>query len=246
MITFKSCPICDSHLLVEREPRVATPLNEDYEIMPGVKLIAAVLSHYYICQDCHLIFQNPRMTDRELNKFYSQGYYFRMVEMTEEEMDETEAHRAKIDTQIIRQYIGNVYAHLDVGCGRGHLLDLVDATIRVGIEANMNNVKIKGVKIYSKIDKVPHKTFDLVTAIHVLEHVSKPLDYLKKMAKLVNKNGHLIVEVPTWKSPGGSLRLPHLYHFEPDVLRVLCKKAGLYVIHVGFTPHLILICKTHS
>jgi 2-polyprenyl-3-methyl-5-hydroxy-6-metoxy-1,4-benzoquinol methylase len=111
------------------------------------------------------------------------------------------------------------------------------------VDANIDYIKAKSVSIYSDINQVPQKQFDLVTAIHVLEHVSKPLDYLKKMTNLVKKGGYLVIEVPTWKSPGGSLRFAHLYHFEPDVLKLMCAQVGLTVEHTEFTPHLLLICK---
>ena len=224
------------------EYRVVHCANFTAEIMSGVKVDAAVVARFCICRDCSLIFQNPRMSDRELDKYYGTGYYRRTINATDEEMDTDEAYRAKIDIEIIRRYAGKVSSHLDIGCGRGYLLKAVGADEMAGVETDETYVKAKGVKVYSKIGKIPAKKFDLVTAIHVLEHIANPLDYLKKMAKFVGKEGYLVIEVPTWKSPGGPLRLAHLYHFEPDVLKLMCKQAGLSVIHTEFTPHPIVIC----
>lgn len=218
-------------------PRVA------YEVMPGVKVNATVVAYYFLCQNCHVIFQNPRMSDQELNKFYSEGYYRRLLNMTDEERDNDEMYRAKVDLDIINKSVGKVKSHLDVGCSRGYLLELVKADFKAGVESDVNNVTAKGVKVYRQISEVPSKSFDLVSALHTLEHVPDPKSFLEDMIKLVHKNGSLVIEVPTWKSPGGPLRLPHLFHFEPDVLKLMCQEVGLKVLHVEFTPHLLLICK---
>lgn len=212
-------------------------------MMPGVKIDAAIISYYSVCQNCGVIFQNPRLTDKELSKYYKEGYYRRSIDSKVEEMDKNELLRAEVDTQIIKKYKDTINSHLDLGCSRGYLLEKVGAKIKIGVEENIKYVEIKKVEVYPDIKDIPNKTFDLVTAIHLLEHVPHPLEYLKTIRKFLSTDGLLILEVPTWKSPGGPLRLAHLFHFEPDVLRKLCRQAGLDPIDVEFTPHLMLICK---
>lgn len=242
MINLNSCPVCDSADITKYHQIGLSPFVV-HEIMPGVNFDVAVISRYFICQNCHVIFQNPRMSDQELDKFYSEGYYRRTLNLTDEEISKDETYRAEVDAGIIKRLIGEVNAHLDIGSSRGFLLDKVGASVRVGVEPNVSDVRVKGVKVYPQMSKVPRQSFDLVSAIHVLEHEPAPLGYLKKMTKFVGKDGHLILEVPTWKSPGGPLRLAHLFHFEPDVLKLLCREVGLKVVHVEFTPHLVLICQ---
>jgi len=242
MITLKSCPVCEGNNIKEVR-RIVTISRTTAEIIPGVKIEALPVSHYFQCQECQLIFQNPRFSDSELEVFYSQGYYRRMIEMDSAAQDSDELNRAEVDAKIIKEKVGEVSSHLDIGASLGYLLDLVGAKIKVGIEAEVHRPQVNGVKVYRKISDVPQESFDLVTAIHVLEHVSKPLKYLQTMTKFIGRDGNLVIEVPTWKSPGGPLRLAHIYHFEPDVLKLMCKQVGLRVIHEEFTPHLLLICK---
>lgn len=242
MTTITFCPICASKNITQYHQSGFAP-HVIFEIMPGVKIDAAVISRYFLCQNCHIIFQNPRMSDEELNKFYAEGYYRQTLNLTDKDKDDDERHRAEIDSEIIKQYIGKVTSHLDLGCSRGFLLEAVGATVKIGVESDIKNVSLKNVKVYPEIKKVPQKSFDLVTAVHTLEHVPDPINFLKDMIRKVSENGHLIIEVPSWKSPGGPLRLPHLFHFEPDVLRLMCKEVGLQVLETKFTPHLLLICK---
>lgn len=245
MITLKSCPICGSTLIARYHLKGFAP-RVIHEIMPGVKVEADVVTFYSVCQDCHLIFQNPRLSDSELEIFYSQGYYRRTVGVTQEVGDAAEKFRAEIDSEIIKKHVGKITSHLDIGASRGYLLEAVGASIKVGIEPDAGCVDVKGVTIYPDMNQIPRKSFDLVTCIHTIEHVSCPLDYLQSMTKFIGKNGHLVIEVPTWKSPGGPLRLAHLYHFEPEVLKSMCFKAGLEVLHELSTPHLLLVCKKDS
>lgn len=245
MITLKSCPVCKKNT-IDVYPRIGMAPHVMHEIMPKVKIEASIISHYFICQSCHIIFQNPRMSDKELDKFYSLGVYRKLVNMTDKQMDEDEEFRAKVDANIISKYVVNIKSHLDMGSSRGYLLDLMGAKIKVGVEPNIKYSKEKNINVFSKIKNVIAKKFDLVTSIHNLEHVPDPLAYLKNMVKCVKRDGYVVIEVPTWKSQGGPLRLPHLYHFEPDVLRLICKQVGLKVVQIEFTPHLILICKLNN
>lgn len=243
MIILKSCPACGNDRIVGYNQTGTAP-RVLHEIIPGIKVDIAIITRYCVCQDCNLIFQNPRMSDLELDKYYSRGYYRQNLDATEEETITSEKERAAVDGGIIKNYVGkSIGSHLDIGCGRGFLFDEVGASIKTGIEPEVSYVRVKGIDIYPNIKMFPPMQFDLVTVIHVLEHVPYPLDFLKKIIKFVSKNGYLVIEVPSWESPGGPLRLAHLSHFEPDVLKLMCAQVGLQVIHEGSTPHLILICK---
>jgi len=241
MFTLKSCPVCNSYRITVH--RVIAGGDLKCEMMPGVKVDAAIITRYSSCQNCDLIFQNPRLSDTELDQFYSSGYYRRTVNQPPEGMDISEANRAKIDAKIIEKHIGKVKSHLDSGCGMGYLLNEVNAELEVGIESDVNYVKFKDIKAYREMSQLAQKSFDLVTSIHSLEHIPYPLDYLKSMVKFVNKNGHLVVEVPSLQTCGGPYGFAHLHFFKTDVLEKMCIQAGLCVQHTEYTPHLLLICK---
>ena len=243
MITLKSCPVCKSKNIGQYPQTGIAPIVT-HEIMPAVFVDAALIARYFLCQNCHVIFQNPRMSDEELDKFYTDGFYRRLINVSDEKKEmENMMYWAKFHSKIIKENFGKVNSHLDVGCGRGYHLIEVGAKIKIGVEPDSNYVAVAGIDIFSRMNQMPQKSFDLVTAIHTLEHVPDPKSFLTEMMKKISKNGHLVIEVPTWKSPGGPLRLPHLFHFEPDVLRLLCREIGLHVLETKFTPHLFLICK---
>lgn len=242
MAKLTSCPICNGQNFVEFQQMGLAP-TVMHEIFPGVEIPVAIISKYDVCQNCRVIFQNPRLGNKEVEMFYKGGFYRRSLNLTEKRMSDDEKNRAIIDSKIIKKHSGLIRSHLDIGCGRGYLLKVVNAPVKIGVEADSMYVKSKGITLYSKISQVKQASFDLVTAIHVLEHVPDPMELLKYMKNKVSKNGLLVIEVPTWNSPGGPLRFSHLFHFETDVLKLLCQEVGLKVIEVEFTPHLLLLCK---
>lgn len=88
---------------------------------------------------------------------------------------------------------------LDFGCGKGKFLNLSKKNTKniAGLEINKQfiNHLSKKFKMYEDIDKIDQK-FDIITLFHVLEHIPNQIDTLKKIKKIINKNGKLIIEVP--------------------------------------------------
>lgn len=240
MVNINGCPNCKSNNLKEY---CTVPSGElTIEITQGVRVNGVIVVKYHECQNCKLIFQNPRLSEEELNTFYASGYYRLNINQPIGGMEKGEEDRAIMDLSIIKKYVGNIESHLDVGCGLGFLLKMIDAKTKVGIESDINYVKFKDIQVYKSLAEVGNKKYDLVTSIHELEHVYYPMAHLEEMAGLVKSGGYLVIEVPSSKSGPSIFGLPHLSYFEPDVLKLMCKKVGLKVISTEFTPHLIMIC----
>lgn len=135
---------------------------------------------------------------------------------------------------------------IDFGSGYGGFLMQAKPFTKniLGIELDVN-VK----PIYEKNDiPLVHNlddTFgimggDLLTAFHVVEHLSDPITTLKQLASLLKPNGKMIVEVPNaddalltiYKNKAFSeftYWSPHLYLYNSYTLKMLAQKAGLKV-----------------
>jgi SAM-dependent methyltransferase len=138
-------------------------------------------------------------------------------------------------------------AVLDVGCGRGDLLELFKAhgwraagtqVSRTAAEAARRR---RGVDVL--VGELPdlgleHSSFDAVLFLHVLEHLDRPAQYLLEARALLRPGGLLVVEVPNCESPGFKLLglrnfcldYPnHLIFFTPSALRGLIEQCGFAV-----------------
>jgi SAM-dependent methyltransferase len=78
----------------------------------------------------------------------------------------------------------------------------------------------------SEPDAIPG-TFDLITLVHVLEHVANPSALLKRLSAKLAPHGHILIEVPTFiRSPFDLLVADHCTHFTPEALAALLQRVG--------------------
>jgi SAM-dependent methyltransferase len=142
-------------------------------------------------------------------------------------------------------------AMLDVGCGRGLLLDAFlerswsVAGTQLSRTAAQSCERRSGAKVH--VGELPELALEeagyrLVTFYHVLEHVGRPLEYLREARRLLRPDGLLVVEVPDAGSPAFRALGPrhfcvdhphHLFFFSADSLRGLLDRAGFEVAGVS-------------
>jgi ubiquinone/menaquinone biosynthesis C-methylase UbiE len=133
---------------------------------------------------------------------------------------------------------------LDIGSGRGFMLYYLKKyygykrTIGTQISENAYEFSRKKLKleIYNEDLlglKLGDKNFDIITMWHVLEHVTNPEEYVKRISELLSDKGKVVIEVPnfnswTRKATGeywlGLDMEHHLNFFTPDILINLLKK----------------------
>jgi SAM-dependent methyltransferase len=95
---------------------------------------------------------------------------------------------------------------LDVGTGHGDALDIAveRGWKAVGVEpipAAQAVARANGHVVHlgrlQDLD-LPPKSFDVVSASHVLEHLIDPVGFLRSLTRLTRRNGTVLVEVPNW------------------------------------------------
>ncbi|MEK6697996.1 MAG: class I SAM-dependent methyltransferase [Nitrospirota bacterium] len=132
---------------------------------------------------------------------------------------------------------------LDIGCGSGKFLLQMkrlgwDA---VGIDLDLKGARLskaKGLEVYQGILEemsFPEKSFDVITLIHVIEHLEDPLQTLKESRKYLKKGGKLVIVTPNSDSVGAKYfginwrgwEVPrHSYVFSPQMIEKIVEKSG--------------------
>jgi SAM-dependent methyltransferase len=107
------------------------------------------------------------------------------------------------------------------------------------------NLNVKGALLEEA--GLPEASFDVVCAMHVLEHLPRVTDFLMTIARWVKPGGHLFVEVPNYRSVQrrnsgaawvGLRPLEHVAHFTPATLSATLRRAGLEPVVVRTPTYL--------
>jgi 2-polyprenyl-3-methyl-5-hydroxy-6-metoxy-1,4-benzoquinol methylase len=125
---------------------------------------------------------------------------------------------------------------LDIGCGNGSFLRAF-GRIRpewslAGTELNDKYIQsvmsIPGIeKLYNCDPCDVEGKFDLISMIHVLEHVVNPYEYLEHLQNKLAPNGLMLIEVPNYlKNPFDLLIADHATHFQVESITNLLKCSG--------------------
>lgn len=191
-----------------------------------------------LCSNCGLVYQSPRMTVSELDKFY-RSEYRRLYQGSEDPAKKdlsVQKARAEILENVLKSAgVEKIRRYADIGSSSGLLLEKIRDDYRcqvIGIEpgeAYREYAENKGLKIYESLESVRRAgeaAFDLISIIHVLEHISDPVEYLKQLRKtFLSSDGKILIEVPNLYAHD-CFEIAHLTSFSRHTLHEVMKKAG--------------------
>lgn len=223
-----NCPLCDA-----QKSDATTNVN-----IPGQAVAGMVVGElqfpvsfsviYNECPWCGMIYQNPTLNDEGLAEFYKQDGMYRELTKTKTNYEVEEARAARLIGAIRDMNVDSV---LDIGCGHGELLKLCqDEGMDVqGVDYTSEHC-IEGIPACDTLDELDGKKYDIVTMLHLLEHVPDPIAELKQAASFAKK--YVLVEVPKYDLGDYKVRylnLPHVLIFRTWTLVSAFERAGLKV-----------------
>ena len=132
---------------------------------------------------------------------------------------------------------GTVY---DIGCGRGTFLrvlcDLAPKITGIGIDPSCDPIETGNLKLIRGTfsDDVIRDDAKLVMLRHVLEHIARPLDFVKELRRAVRR-APLFVEVPeaSWIFANNAFWdfcYEHCNYFVPGSLRSVLERGGFELV----------------
>ncbi len=196
---------------------------------------------FHICHRCGLVYQSPRMDEDELEQFYEREYRIQRQE-TEDPIEKDllmQDARARAVLGIVQPHLSAVIRHLDVGSSSGAVLQRFHehyGCVSVGVEpgdAYRRFSQSQGIKVFPSLDDLTEADevpFDMISMLHVLEHVVDPVQTLRSLRKSkMRPGGYLLLEVPNLIEHE-SLELSHLYAFTRSTLKAIVRQAGFRIL----------------
>lgn len=202
------------------------------------------------CTKCSLVFTNPRPVQEQLGKYYQSNQYISHTDKANSLINIiyklVRSYTLRRKVQLIKKYNKSIGSLLDYGCGTGDFLH----------EARNNDWQAFGYEpdsmarslaqkknpnsIAESLKSVPDN-LDVITAWHVIEHVSDLRETVKSLIKKLKKDGHMILALPNYKSYDAEIYkeywagydVPrHLYHFNITSIEAFAKEFKLRIVDI--------------
>jgi SAM-dependent methyltransferase len=237
----------------------------DYELLTCVNRWQFVQ-----CSDCGHVWLNPRPAVAELGVIYPPTYYAYNYSGINPIARNAKAllDRRKM-TKILRSCNGRPRTYLDVGCGNGRFLKVIEKlgvprTSLYGLELDqtvVNHLRQEGyVGVFCErvedAREIPDGGIDLITMFHVIEHVDDPSTVIRGIRRWLSSGGVFALETPNLDSLDarlfhrtywGGYHIPrHWNLFTPATITRLLMDNGMEVIAILFqTGHSFWMYSLH-
>ena len=238
-LEYPVCPLCESD---RRE--FPFRLREPYRVAR--------------CIECGLHYLYPRLIESAMREVYCESSYYEGGESGYADVSYTAQEFALRAT--FKRLLHNLAKRgltggnlLEIGCGYGYLLDEARSFFgrRVGTDFSPEGADIAratGAEVFvGGVEKVPSEAkFNCVIGTQLIEHVYKPLSFLKRLVSHTKPGGHIVLATP---DIGGVLRkamgqgwpsfkVPeHVLYFDYQTLTLLMFRAGLSDVRRLPYPH---------
>ena len=238
MEVLKSCPSCDSSF--EESLQV-----KDYSITQQKFQIC-------LCDNCGLLFTNPRPSQSEIEPYYKSSNYISHANTNTSLKDRIYQVARKLALKrkfkIISQYDSSDKPNtlLDIGCGTGHFLQYIkqkgwqvqgvelDSKARESASYRVNQ------DIFSSLKSLDTGSqFTSITLWHVLEHLHDLKDSIQTIKNRLHTDGTLFIAVPNhssydsihYENYWAAWDVPrHLYHFNRTSMSKLLESFGFSIV----------------
>jgi len=231
------CPLCE---------------RDNYAVLTEAKLdkaeysfnyLTEVPSHYRIvrCRDCKMVYSNPIFSEEKILSLYRDSAIDKCIDSTAESIRINMCRYLERLSRFSGVRKGRI---LDIGCGAGHLLEYAASRgfevcgVEPSVNAACHSRRIPGADIkpgaYTR-GMYPPESFDLITAVHVIDHVVSPRELLLTAQYHLKPDGYLLVATHNTASWLGKIsgkdfiayHVQHVGYFDPGLLREMMRRCGL-------------------
>lgn len=200
-----------------------------------------------ICKHCGLLQIYHRPSKKDMVNFYKKQYskIYRENKKPDNLFFFHLYQKGEFIYKFLQKYLGPIKNKkiLEIGTSSGGVLQYFKNKNNhtIGVDLDQDYIKFgcnKGLNLINgTIDNI-HSSHDIIIYSHVLEHLSDPIQELRKARRLLNKNGILYIEVPGLKSFDNyhhllkrGIQFTHISYFSFETLYSCLIKSGFQLIN---------------
>jgi 2-polyprenyl-3-methyl-5-hydroxy-6-metoxy-1,4-benzoquinol methylase len=197
----------------------------------------------FICNECRSV---QKLIDREwfqeIERIYKDyTIYFQSEGVEQAVFDGTSGQAALRSVRLLEALAAHVKLPetgrlLDLGCGNGAMLRafsrFATGWTLAGVEmSEKNREAVESIERVEALytcqpEQVPGR-FDLISMIHMLEHIPNPVEYLSRLQDKLNPGGLLLIQLPNYpENPFDLLVADHASHFTARTAAELIGRCG--------------------
>lgn len=162
-------------------------------------------------------------------------------------------HKRLVCHQILNRFIPRAGKLLDIGTGTGKMLSElkqagwqvfgVDIEKKAQQESAKRGIYIKTADVSKKPLPFPNSTFDLVTALDLLEHIPNDQFCLREMKRVLKPQGIILISVPAYQQLFSywDKMVGHYRRYSTKSLKQLCAQTKLKIIYLSYYFSFLLL-----
>lgn len=229
LVFHRPCPVCDSI-----NSKVVLELKNFQFYSDSATMPKRVDVKENMCLDCGALYLNPCYSEYGFRVLFAEaGQSYGSTEGRPQEQIEWLQARGLLDQGC---------SVLDIGCYDGSFLArLPDRVRKLGVDIDEPAIERGRLKYRSKGIELIHGDFEnfqfsgdhptAITMFHVLEHLPRPVEVLKKLRSIASSATKLIVEVPILENGktndiNGFFSVQHMTHFSRSSLESCLSLGG--------------------
>ena len=188
------------------------------------------------CRNCRHWWHDPLPRQEYLSSLYENASAF-VVTKESLEISQTTGELERMATAILSSlHRGEGFNYLEIGVGSGQLFSIFKERAELCYGVEPGNWHEMDKNIVKDVDHLPKDIrFDVIVAYDVLEHLSSPVEMLKKLRKLANHGAVIHCSFPNRDSLHAGLRrgkwsmirpVGHLHYFSSKSVRRMFEGSG--------------------
>ncbi len=198
------------------------------------------------CRRCGVWYLSPRLTEKKMAEFYHRADYFSSGpagydDYSRQERSLRSTFRAVLNRMAQKGMTGG--AVLEIGCGYGYFLQEAKPFFDIRAGTDMSAAVAERAARHAddvfvgSVEAIPpDRKFDCIVALHVIEHIYRPREFLATLLGHLKGGGVLLLAAPDmngfWRRLMGrkwpSFKFPeHVVFYDSRTLALLMRNIGL-------------------